>query len=207
MQYRLTRGSVSPKLVEAVTRETAHVGSRGSAPRGQDKERSGPPQCDVSMKRTVYVETSVVSYFTARPSRDVVVAGHQESTRDFWVRLSSDFQAYVSALVYQESGRGDPEEAQKRLEAIAPFSMLDIDDEARALAEQIIAAKAIPEEYPEDALHVAVAAVNGIDVLVTWNFAHLNNPSTGRRVRQIVEELDYACPEICSPDQLLEAEQ
>jgi predicted nucleic acid-binding protein len=83
--------------------------------------------------------------------------------------------------------------------------MLDIDEEARVLAETIIAGKAIPEEYPEDALHVAVAAVNGIQVLVTWNFTHLNNPFTRMMVRQVVQNAGYECPEICSPDELLES--
>jgi len=85
--------------------------------------------------------------------------------------------------------------------------MLDIDDEARMLAEKIIAKKGIPAQYPEDALHIAVAAVNGIEVVITWNFAHLNNPFTRRMVRQIVENEGYACPEICSPEELLEVEK
>jgi hypothetical protein len=82
--------------------------------------------------------------------------------------------------------------------------MIEIDDEARALAEKIIAGKGIPEEYPEDALHVALAALNGIDVLITWNLAHLNNPFTRMMVRQIIENSGYRCPEICSPEELLE---
>jgi hypothetical protein len=109
--------------------------------------------------------------------------------------------------VYEEAGRGDPEQARIRLAAIEPFPMLDIDDEARTLAEQIIAAGGIPPEYPEDALHVAVAAVNGIDVVITWNFAHLNNPFTRIMVRQIVEGVGYQCPEICSPEELLEVDK
>jgi len=82
--------------------------------------------------------------------------------------------------------------------------MLDIDDEARSLAECIITGKGIPANYPEDALHIAVAAVNHIDVVMTWNFAHLNNPFTRRAIRRIVENEGYVCPEICSPDELLE---
>ena len=90
---------------------------------------------------------------------------------------------------------------------MANFPMIDIDDEARSLAEKIIAKKGIPGEYPEDALHVAVAAVNGIDVIITWNFAHLNNPFTRKKIRMIVEAEGYSCPEICSPEELLEAER
>jgi predicted nucleic acid-binding protein len=156
------------------------------------------------MRRKLYVETTVVSYFTAKPSRDLMVAGHQEATRELWPRLTSEYETYVSALVYEEASRGDPGQAEMRLAALKPFRMLDIDDEARALAEKILSGKGVPDEYPEDALHVAVAAVNGIDVLVTWNFAHINNPFTRMMIRETVENDSYQCPEICSPEELLE---
>ena len=158
------------------------------------------------MKKRVYIETTVVSYLTAKPSRDIMVAGHQEATRELWTKLSSKYKTYVSALVFEEAGRGDPDQAQMRLAAIAKFPMLDIEDNARLLAEKIISKKAIPIEYPEDALHIAIAAVNGIEVIVTWNFAHLNNPFTRKKVRKIVEIEGYICPEICSPEELLEVE-
>ena len=159
------------------------------------------------MKKKVYIETTVVSYLTAKPSRDIVIAGHQEATRELWTKLSSRYEPYVSALVVQEAGKGNPNQAQMRLAAIAKFPMLDIDDEALSLAEKIVAKKGIPVEYPEDALHIAVAAVNGIEVIITWNFAHLNNPFTRKKVRKIVEGEGYSCPEVCSPEELLEVER
>lgn len=156
------------------------------------------------MKKRIYIETTIVSYYTAHPSRDLVIAGHQEATRDLWPRLSINYETYISALVYEEAGRGDADQAKARLEAIRPFPMLDIDNEARSLAESIIAGNGIPANYPEDALHIAVAAVNHIDAVVTWNFAHLNNPFTRLAIRRIVEDEGHVCPEICSPDELLE---
>ena len=159
------------------------------------------------MKKRIYVETTVVSYLTARPSRDLMVAGHQEATREPWPQLAAKYETYVSALVYEEVRGGDPDQARMRLSAIERFAMLDIDDEARTLAEKIIDGRAIPPEFPEDALHIALAAVNGIEVVITWNFAHLNNPFTRMMVRQIVESEGYECPEICSPDELLEVDK
>ena len=105
------------------------------------------------MKKHLYIETTVVSYLTAKPSRDIMIAGHQEATRELWDQLSSRYKTYVSALVFEEAGRGEPDQAQMRLAAIAKFPMLDIEDEARLLAEKILAKKGIPNEYPEDALH------------------------------------------------------
>ena len=159
------------------------------------------------MRKKIYIETTVMSYLTARSSRDIMIAGHQEATREIWPKIIAEYDCYISALVYEEVRRGDPEQAQMRLNAIKPFPMLEINDEAQALAEKIIAGKGIPEQYPEDALHVAVAATNGIDLVITWNFAHLNNPFTRMMVRQIVEDEGYSCPEICSPEELLEVEK
>ncbi len=157
------------------------------------------------MKKSVYIETTVVSYFTARPSRDMILAARQEASRELWPELLASYEAYVSVLVREEAGRGDEEQAAKRLQALKAFPVLDIDEPARRLAAGIVAGHGIPEEYPEDALHIAVAAVHGIDVLVTWNFTHLNNPFTRMMIRQLVENAGYRCPEICSPDELLEA--
>ena len=83
------------------------------------------------MKKRVYIETTVVSYFTARPSRDIIVAGHQEATRDLWPALVGRHETYISAMVYEEARKGYPEQARIRLAAIETFPMLDIDDEAR----------------------------------------------------------------------------
>ncbi|MCX7045309.1 MAG: type II toxin-antitoxin system VapC family toxin [Candidatus Sumerlaeota bacterium] len=160
-----------------------------------------------NMKKRIYIETTVVSYFTARPSRDLLVVGHQQATHELWPMLFSEYETYVSALVYEEAGKGDPSQAAARLEAIRLFRMLDVDEKARALSEKIVAEKGIPDEYPEDALHIAIAAINGIQVIVTWNFAHINNPFTRMMVRQSVENEGYSCPEICSPEELLEVDK
>ena len=159
------------------------------------------------MKKRIYIETTVVSYLTAKPSRDIMIAGHQNATREIWPDLFTKYETYVSALLFVEAKRGDREQAEARLTAIQRFPMLDIDDEARSLADKIILRKGVPAEYPEDALHIAVAAVNGIEVIITWNFAHLNNPFIKKRVREIVEGEGYECPEICSPEELLEVDK
>ena len=93
---------------------------------------------------------------------------------------------------------------QRDFHPLLHFQMLEVDPEAQELAEKIIAGRAIPKEYPEDALHIAVAAVNGMDVFITWNFSHLYNPFTRRSIQRIIENEGYWCPEICSPQELLE---
>ena len=157
----------------------------------------------MGMKQKVYIETSVVSYYTGRASRDVVIAGHQQATQDFWPRLSQDLSPYISALVVKEAGKGDPEQARKRLDAISAFLVLSTTDEAERLARDILDARGIPAEFPEDALHIALAAIGGMGFIVTWNFSHINNPFTKMMIRQAVENAGYECPEIVSPDAFL----
>lgn len=152
---------------------------------------------------SVYLETSVVSYYTARPSRDIRVAAHQQATDIFWDKLGSVYKPYVSALVLQEAGCGDEDQVRKRFEVLQGFPVLDIDERAEQLAEQFTKANAVPEEFPEDGLHIALAAVNSIEILATWNCKHINNPFTRLAVRGIVESEGYVCPEIQSPEELL----
>ncbi len=154
------------------------------------------------MKPTVYIETSIVSYLTARPSKNIVVAGHQVATRDFWERLSL-FEPFISELVLQEAGRGDESAATTRLEALTGLPELEINSDCKALAKAMIVDGAVPEKHPEDALHIALASVHSIDMIVTWNFKHINNPETRLLVRRSVEAQGYRCPELCSPDELL----
>jgi hypothetical protein len=155
------------------------------------------------MKPKVYVETSVVSYYTGRASRDVVIAGRQQSTQEFWSMLSSELSPYVSALVAKEVDKGASELAGKRQDTIASFPVLRTTPQAEQLASAILDGHGIPEEYPEDALHIAVAVVAGMDFIVTWNFSHINNPFTKMMIRHVVENAGYECPEIVSPDAFL----
>jgi PIN domain. len=155
------------------------------------------------MKQRVYFETTVVSYFVAKKSSNSVISGHQNSTKQMWKKIGKKFDAFISDLVLQEASKGNEEQAKKRLKAIESFPALKIDDETKELAKKLIEGHAIPREYPEDALHIALAAVNGIDIIVTWNFSHMNNPFTRIMVRQTIENQGYVCPEICSPDELL----
>jgi predicted nucleic acid-binding protein len=115
------------------------------------------------MKPRVYIETSVVSYLASRPSRDVVIAAHQELTRQWWDERSGDFELVVSALVEEEAARGDTDAARARLEALEGIGLLRVGEEAVSLAEHLLATGLIPSESAADALHIALAAVNGID--------------------------------------------
>ncbi|EIC20473.1 type II toxin-antitoxin system VapC family toxin [Thiorhodovibrio frisius] len=150
------------------------------------------------MKLKIYIETSVLSYLVARTSKNIVIAAHQASTSDFWEKLS-DYDAYISDIVIQEASKGDETQATQRCNKIEEFPVLRIDNEVKELARQLLDQKIIPDKCPEDALHIAVAASNGMDVIVTWNFKHINNPFIRSQIRQVVEKtagtvLKYVLP-------------
>ncbi len=119
------------------------------------------------LKPKVYIETSIPSYLTARPSNDIRVVANQNITIEWWETRRSSFELFISEFVIAEASPGNPESAKKRLEAIAELSDLSTTDEVRVLAKALISEGAIPTKAEVDALHIAVAAVNGIEYLLT----------------------------------------
>lgn len=151
---------------------------------------------------SVYVETSVISYYTARPSRDIVTAARQTITQEWWNEARGRYEIYISVLVVEEANAGDPVAAQRRSDAISGLPILEINDAAVSLAKHLIDGGLIPEPSAEDALHIALATVHGMDFLLTWNFRHINNAEVKARIGSTIEALGYECPIICSPEEL-----
>jgi predicted nucleic acid-binding protein len=134
----------------------------------------------------------------------MVIAAHQELTRQWWKDRSGEFELFISELVQEEARRGDPDAAANRLEVLGKLPIISISDVAVTLAEHLVSEGHIPQESAADALHIAIAAVNGIDFLLTWNCKHLANASHRNRIETLVEGAGYACPVICTPEELME---
>ena len=158
-------------------------------------------------KSSVYIETSVVSYFTSRPSRDLIIAARQQLTHEWWENYLPQAEAFISTLIIQESEIGDMEAAKSRLDAISDLPVLELTEQVFELAKSLVETGPIPEEYFEDALHIAVAAVNGIHFLITWNCHHINNPHMRPEIVRVVESFGLECPVICTPDEYMGGEQ
>ncbi len=156
------------------------------------------------MKPKVYLETSVISYLTARPSRDIIVAANQQTTQEWWESRLAKVDVYISQLVVKEVSSGDRDAVTKRLEVIAGFPLLDITSEAVKLAERLIAEKVIHRQAAEDALHIALAAANGMDYLLTWNFKHIANAVMRANVEAVCRKNGYEPPVICAPVEFME---
>ena len=160
----------------------------------------------MSLKSTVYIETTIPSYLTARPSRDLIVAGRQELTRLWWETRRDKFSLCISDFVIEEATRGHPEAARKRLEVLAEVPLLEIDNEVVGLTKTILESGLIPNKAAADAGHVAVASRHGVDYMITWNCTHLANAEILRYINYVVSEAGYFLPTICTPDELFGGE-
>lgn len=156
------------------------------------------------MKSKVYIETSVISYLTSMPSRDLVVAGHQQITNEWWANRRERFELFVSQTVNEESAAGDEAAAQRRLAIIETLPRLEITDNAISLAKEFIRVGALPEKAQIDALHIAIAVTNNVDYLLTWYCKHLANAALRTQIEQVCRLRGYAPVIICTPEELLE---
>ena len=156
------------------------------------------------MKPTLYLETTIVSYYVARPTDKLIVAAQQELTRQWWEKRLKDFRVFISQFVLDESADGEPVMARRRREKLRRFDLLDVNDEVMGLGRHLLATKLFPRGAARDASHLSVAAVHGLHFLLTWNCKHLANASVFERVREICREHGYACPVICTPHELME---
>lgn len=155
------------------------------------------------MTERVYIETTVISYLVARASRDVIVAGHQQTTQDWWANRRDKFTCYISQVVIDEASAGDSIEVRKRLAVLGGLTTLAVTDEANALTKAIMVANVLPQHVIRDAAHVAVGAVHAVDYLLTWNCKHLANAQIARRIAVVCEKVGYKMPIICTPEELM----
>lgn len=156
------------------------------------------------MKPAVYVETTVVSYYVARRSRNALTAERQRLTREWWKRALPKCEPFISAQVMQEINRGDAQAASRRVRAVAEMAVLEATVDVEGLAEEYFRQIDLPETSRADAYPLALACRHTMDYLVTWNCRHI----AGGRVRRIVEQINALrsihTPQICTPEELME---
>lgn len=156
------------------------------------------------MRPTVYLETTIPSYLTARPSRDLLTAARQQLTSDWWEDRRQDFECVISQVVLDECGIGDAEAVRRRLEKIAGLPLLATTSAAVELAARLIVLGLVPKEAGDDALHIATATVHEVAYLLTWNFKHIANATKMNALRDTCASLGYRIPVVCTPEELME---
>ena len=156
------------------------------------------------MRLSVYIETTIVSYLTARPSRDIVTRAHQRVTREWWRNRREEFDVFISPLVLQEARMGDRGLARRRARVLHGIPVLAVTPDAVALARLLVRRGPIPERAEVDALHIAAAAVHGTDYLLTWNCKHIANALMRGRIEALCRSAGFEPPIMCTPEELTE---
>lgn len=154
-------------------------------------------------RKTVYIETSIVSYLTARPTNDLLGAAWQRATVDWWDTQRNRFDLYTSDVTLEEAARGDSKAAERRIAILSGMPILSITEAVAGLSKALLEGKALPAKALDDALHIAVSAVHGVDYLLTWNFRHLDNAETKPVIRSVCAACGHTSPEICTPQELM----
>lgn len=155
------------------------------------------------MSETVYIETSILGYLTARSSKNLIVAANIEITRDWWEFRRSEFTLYTSEAVLEEAAQGDEAIAAQRLEILRDFPLLSLNQDVQNLAVQLLTRSNLPPKARVDAIHIAAATVHGMDYLLTWNCKHIANAQIQGKLAEISLDFGYVLPVLCTPNELM----
>ncbi|MGD2085096.1 MAG: type II toxin-antitoxin system VapC family toxin [Candidatus Aminicenantes bacterium] len=137
-------------------------------------------------------------------SQNLIVAAHQAITNEWWEKESSKYTIYISQFVLDEASEGDHDASRRRLDFLAPFLLLEATDEVLELTKTILNTPFFPQTAIRDASHIAIAAVHGVEYLLTWNCKHINNATFKEKLRKVCEQQGYRFPIICTPEELME---
>ena len=154
-------------------------------------------------KPTVYIETSIVSYLASRPSHDPATARNQRLTHQWWNTHRHRYALYTSALTRVEAAQGDPAMSHRRLALLAGIPAVASPSLVVDLARVLHRGIPLPDQASADAEHIALAAVNGMVYLLTWDRKHISNPRLKRRIETILDFRGYASPVFCTPAELM----
>jgi len=156
---------------------------------------------------TAYIETTIPSYYVARPSGSLSQAARQASTRQWWDSGCSGLDLYTSLETFDEAAKGDKEMDLARKSLLDSYQLLSVTDQVISLASTLVTSGLVPSKAASDALHIAVASVYKIDYLVTSNFKHIANPFLRDRMQRKIAEIGFEMPVMCSPEELLENDE
>lgn len=152
---------------------------------------------------TVYIETSIVSHATARPSSDPATAVLQRQARQWWDQERRNYRLVTSQFVIDEAADGDAEAASLRLDMLAGMPLLIHSDQVEEIAQELIRRSLVPVNAKLDGLHIALAAVGGVQYLLTQNCRHIANAHVLPRIYDLLDECRLPRLLICTPAEFL----
>ena len=150
---------------------------------------------------SVYIETSIIGYLTARSAADVIFQARQQLTRRWWDNRRREFDLYVSQLVIDESAAGDPDAAAERLQLLDGLPLLETSSQVDRLADLLLARHLLPRKAVADAQHVAIATIGEVDYLLTWNCRHIANADRLPSIYNTLRDIGCVPPLIVTPEE------
>ena len=153
------------------------------------------------MPHSIFIETTIPSYYVSRPSRDVLQYARQELTREWWDDKRHEFELFTSQLVLEEASAGEPAKAAERIRLLDGIQLLDLNEPVGSLAKRLVSRGILPAVAARDATHLATAAMHRIDFILTWNCKHIANPFIAERLQGCFSEMGVHLPVICTPEQ------
>lgn len=157
-------------------------------------------------KGKIYLESSVISYYTGEVTRDIIITARQQLTRLWWKKILSRYDAYISAFVLDEISKGKKSFVSKRLMAVEKMRLISTDPDMLELAEEYFTDLSIPEKSRYDCLHLSCCVISGMEIMVSWNFKHIANATTRKIIREINNKHGFITPEITTPEEMLGGE-
>jgi hypothetical protein len=150
----------------------------------------------------IYIESTIPSYIVARPARDLLQAARQQTSKDWWELKRHQHELFTSEIVLAEIGDGEAVMAQLRLGVMNGIKLLQVTDDAEALTRRILDSGLLPLDADRDAAHIALATIYEMDILLSWNCRHIANASIQARLRRLAEQMGFALPVLCTPDEM-----
>ena len=154
-----------------------------------------------------YIESSVPSFYVARPSRQLALLAKQQATRDWWNAGCSGLELVTSLETLDEITRGEAAKAKERVQLIAELPVMEVNDDIVNIAEDLVQSGIVPDKAASDAIHIAITSVHRVEFFVTWNFKHIANPFLRERIRNLITNSGFQMPTMCSPEELLEYDE
>ncbi len=155
------------------------------------------------MDETVYIETSIVGYLTARSTQNLILAANMEITKEWWNYRRRSFSLFTSEATLTEVAQGDTELAAQRLEVLRHYPLLALNQSVQDLAREFLSRSNLPSKAKVDAIHIAAATVHGMDYLLTWNCKHIANAQIQKKLAEISLSFSYVLPVLCTPNELM----
>jgi hypothetical protein len=152
---------------------------------------------------SIYIETSIVSFLTARSSTNVLSSSRQWLTQKWWDESRLEYDLVTSQFVLDEASQGDQAQVAQRLAILHDLPLLEITPEVFQVADALLMSNILPSKARLDALHISIAAFHEVEYLLTWNCKHIANASILPLLYRKLVAFGLSPPLVCTVEEMM----